>query len=129
MVCPSMVFWMAAGFPSRGSKSGVGVFHGTKFLTEIDFASLLADKIAACTGVRPAVTVESAVGEAEQRQMEEKLERKAAPPVVRFEKKNTTPPIKVEGLSLEDKPATLFHGKQFTPKNLTSLKDSGRRGR
>ena len=68
------------------------------------------------------------MGEAEQRQMEEKLERKAAPPVVRFEKKNTTPPIKVEGLSLEDKPATLFHGKQFTPKNLTSLKDLGGEG-
>ena len=112
----------------QGQQIRVGVFHGTKFLTEIDFASLLADKIAACTGVRPAVTVESAVGEAEQRQMEEKLERKAAPPVVRFEKKNTTPPIKVEGLSLEDKPATLFHGKQFTPKNLTPLKDLGGEG-
>ncbi len=50
--------------------------------------------------------------------MEEKLERKIAPPVVKFEKKNTAPSIKVEGLNLTDKPVTIFHGKMFTPKTL-----------
>ena len=75
------------------------------------------------------MTLESSVGEAEQRQMEEKLERKIAPPVVKFEKKNTAPSIKVDGLDLTDKPVTIFHGKMFTPKNLTPLKDLGRRGR
>ena len=65
---------------------------------------------------------------AEQQQMEEKLERKIAPPVVKFEKKNTAPSIKVEGLNLTDKPVTIFHGKMFTPKNLTPLKDLGGEG-
>ena len=74
------------------------------------------------------MTLESSVGEAEQRQMEEKLERKIAPPVVKFEKKNTAPSIKVEGLDLTDKPVTIFHGKMFTPKNLTPLKDLGGEG-
>ncbi len=60
--------------------------------------------------------------------MEEKLERKIAPPVVKFEKKNTAPSIKVEGLNLTDKPVTIFHGKMFTPKNLTPLKDLGGEG-
>ena len=41
--------------------------------------------------------------------MEEKLERKIAPPVVKFEKKNTAPSITVDGLDLTDKPVTIFH--------------------
>ena len=60
--------------------------------------------------------------------MEEKLERKIAPPVVKFERKNTAPSIKVEGLDLTDKPVTIFHGKMFSPKNLTPLKDLGGEG-
>ena len=111
-----------------GQNITVGVCHGTKFLQEMEFERLLADRIAAHTGVRPKVTLTSAVGEAEQRQMEEKLERKIAPPVVKFEKKNTAPSIKVEGLDLTDKPVTIFHGKMFTPKNLTPLKDLGGEG-
>ena len=111
-----------------GQNITVGVCHGTKFLQEMEFERLLADRVAAHTGVRPKVTLTSAVGEAEQRQMEEKLERKIAPPVVRFEKKNTAPAIKVEGLDLTDKPVTIFHGKMFTPKNLTPLKDLGGEG-
>ncbi|MFR6475034.1 MAG: PolC-type DNA polymerase III, partial [Faecalibacterium sp.] len=102
-----------------GQNITVGVCHGTKFLQEMEFERLLAERVAAHTGVRPKVTLTSAVGEAEQRQMEEKLERKIAPPVVKFEKKNTAPSIKVEGLDLTDKPVTIFHGKMFTPKNLT----------
>ena len=78
-----------------GQNITVGVCHGTKFLQEMEFERLLADRVAAHTGVRPKVTLTSAVGEAEQRQMEEKLERKIAPPVVKFEKKNTAPSIKV----------------------------------
>ena len=111
-----------------GQNITVGVCHGTKFLQEMEFERLLADRVAAHTGVRPKVTLTSAVGEAEQRQMEEKLERKIAPPVVKFEKKNTAPSIKVEGLALTDKPVTIFHGKMFTPKNLTPLKDLGGEG-
>ena len=102
-----------------GQNITIGVCHGTKFLQEMQFERLLAERIAAHTGVKPKVTLESSVGEAEQRQMEEKLERKIAPPVVKFEKKNTAPSIKVEGLDLTDKPVTIFHGKMFTPKNLT----------
>ncbi len=100
----------------------IGVCHGTKFLQEMGFEKLLADCIARHTGVTPKVTLHSAVSEAEQHQMEEKLERKIAPPVVKFEKKNTAPSIKVDGLDLTDKPVTIFHGKMFTPKNLTPLK-------
>ena len=111
-----------------GQNITVGVCHGTKFLQEMEFERLLADRVAAHTGVRPKVTLTSAVGEAEQRQMEEKLERKIAPPVVKFEKKNTAPSIKVEGLDLTDKPVTIFHGKMFTPKNLTPIKDLGGEG-
>ena len=111
-----------------GQDITIGVCHGTKFLQEMQFERLLAERIAAHTGVKPKVTLESSVGEAEQRQMEEKLERKIAPPVVKFEKKNTAPSIKVEGLDLTDKPVTIFHGKMFTPKNLTPLKDLGGEG-
>ena len=106
----------------------IGVCHGTKFLQEMQFERLLAERIAAHTGVKPKVMLESSVGEAEQRQMEEKLERKIAPPVVKFERKNTAPSIKVEGLDLTDKPVTIFHGKMFSPKNLTPLKDLGGEG-
>ena len=98
------------------------------FLQEMHFEKLLAERIAAHTGVTPQVTLQSAVSEAEQHQMEEKLERKIAPPVVKFEKKNTAPSIKVDGLDLTDKPVTIFHGKMFTPKNLTPLKDLGGEG-
>ena len=111
-----------------GQSITVGVRHGTKFLQEMGFEKLLADCIARHTGVTPKVSLISAVSEAEQHQMEEKLERKIAPPVVKFEKKNTAPSIKVEGLDLTDKPVTIFHGKMFTPKNLTP-QGSGRRGR
>ena len=111
-----------------GQNITIGVCHGTKFLQEMDFETRLAEQIAAHTGVKPKVTLTSTVGEAEQRQMEEKLERKIAPPVVKFEKKNTAPSIKVEGLDLTDKPVTIFHGKMFTPKNLTPLKDLGGEG-
>ena len=111
-----------------GQSITVGVRHGTKFLQEMGFEKLLADCIARHTGVTPKVSLISAVSEAEQHQMEEKLERKIAPPVVKFEKKNTAPSIKVEGLDLTDKPVTIFHGKMFTPKNLTPLKDLGGEG-
>ena len=111
-----------------GQNITIGVCHGTKFLQEMQFERLLAERIAVHTGVKPKVTLESSVGEAEQRQMEEKLERKIAPPVVKFEKKNTAPSIKVDGLDLTDKPVTIFHGKMFTPKNLTPLKDLGGEG-
>ena len=111
-----------------GQNITVGVCHGTKFLQEMGFEKLLAERVASHTGVKPKVTLVSAVGEAEQRQMEEKLERKIAPPVVKFEKKNTAPSIKVDGLDLTDKPVTIFHGKMFTPKNLTPLKDLGGEG-
>ena len=92
------------------------------------FEKLLAERIAAHTGVTPQVTLQSAVSEAEQHQMEEKLERKIAHRWSSFEKKNTAPSIKVDGLDLTDKPVTIFHGKMFTPKNLTPLKDLGGEG-
>ena len=111
-----------------GQKITIGVCHGTKFLQEMHFEKLLAERIAAHTGVTPQVTLQSTVSEAEQHQLEEKLERKIAPPVVKFEKKNTAPSIKVDGLDLTDKPVTIFHGKMFTPKNLTPLKDLGGEG-
>ena len=111
-----------------GQNITVGVCHGTKFLQEMGFEELLAKRVAEHTGVTPKVTLQSAVTAAEQQQMEEKLERKIAPPVVKFEKKNTAPSIKVEGLDLTDKPVTIFHGKMFPPKNLTPLKDLGGEG-
>ena len=111
-----------------GQNIAIGVCHGTKFLQEMEFERLLAERVAAHTGVKPKVTLTSAVGEAELRQMEEKLERKIAPPVVKFEKKNTAPSIKVDGLDLTDKPVTIFHGKMFAPKNLTPLKELGGEG-
>ena len=55
-----------------GQNITIGVCHGTKFLQEMQFERLLAERIAAHTGVKPKVTLESSVGEAEQRQMEEK---------------------------------------------------------
>ena len=112
-----------------GQKITIGVCHGTKFLQEMHFEKLLAERIAAHTGVTPQVTLQSAVSEAEQHQMEEKLERKIAPPVVKFEKKNTAPSIKVDGLDLTDKPVTIFHGKMFTPKEPHPAERPWRRGR
>ena len=83
-----------------GQNITVGVCHGTKFLQEMGFEELLAKRVAEHTGVTPKVTLQSAVTAAEQQQMEEKLERKIAPPVVKFEKKNTAPSIKVRDLTL-----------------------------
>lgn len=80
------------------------------------FEKLLAERIAAHTGVTPQVTLQSAVSEAEQHQMEEKLERKIAPPVVKFEKKNTAPSIKVDGLDLTDKPVTISTARCSPPR-------------
>ena len=51
-----------------GQNITIGVCHGTKFLQEMQFERLLAERIAAHTGVKPRVTLESSVGEAEQRQ-------------------------------------------------------------
>ncbi len=39
-----------------GQKITIGVCHGTKFLQEMEFERLLADRVAAHTGVRPKVT-------------------------------------------------------------------------
>ena len=50
-----------------GQNITIGVCHGTKFLQEMQFERLLAERIAAHTGVKPKVTLESSVGEAEQR--------------------------------------------------------------
>ena len=49
-----------------GQKITIGVCHGTKFLQEMHFEKLLAERIAAHTGVTPQVTLQSAVSEAEQ---------------------------------------------------------------
>ena len=53
-----------------GQNIAIGVCHGTKFLQEMEFERLLAERVAAHTGVKPKVTLTSAVGEAELRQME-----------------------------------------------------------
>ena len=47
-----------------GQKITIGVCHGTKFLQEMHFEKLLAERIAAHTGVTPQVTLQSAVSEA-----------------------------------------------------------------
>ena len=77
----------------RARISRIGVCHGTKFLQEMGFEELLAQRVAAHTGVKPQSDPAERGGvRREQRQMEEKLERKIAPPVVKFEKKNTARP-------------------------------------
>mgnify|MGYP001210526631 FL=1 len=101
-----------------GQNITVGVCHGTKFLQEMGFEELLAKRVAEHTGVTPKVTLQSAVTAAEQQQMEEKLERKIAPPVVKFEKKNTAPSIKVEGLNLTDKTAKCSPPKTSPPSRI-----------
>ena len=106
----------------------VGARNGTGFLQDLKFEDLLADRIEAHTGQRPAVRLISAAGEAERRELEKKLEEKAAPPVIQFEAKRTAPPLQVEGLDLTDKPVQIFHGKMFKPKDLTPLKDLGGEG-
>ena len=45
-----------------GQNITIGVCHGTKFLQEMQFERLLAERIAAHTGVKPKVTLESSVG-------------------------------------------------------------------
>ena len=112
----------------EGQEITIGVHTGTKFLTELEFDKLLAQKIEDHTGVKPAVHLMLAADAGEQQQLMEKLERKAAPPVVKFEAKASAPAIQVEGLDLTDKPVTIFHGKMFKPKNLTPLKDLGGEG-
>ena len=101
-----------------GQNITVGVCHGTKFLQEMGFEELLAKRVAEHTGVTPKVTLQSAVTAAEQQQMEEKLERKIAPPVVKFEKKNTAPSIKVEGSTLPTSRLPSSTAKCSPPKTL-----------
>ena len=112
----------------EGGTITVGARNGTGFLRDLKFEELLAGRIEAHTGQRPAVRLVSAAGEAERRELEKKLEEKAAPPVVQFEAKRTAPPLQVEGLDLTDKPVQIFHGKMFKPKGLTPLKDLGGEG-
>lgn len=83
-----------------GQNITVGVCHGTKFLQEMGFEELLAKRVAEHTGVTPKVTLQSAVTAAEQQQMEEKLERKIAPPVVKFEKRTQHRPSRWRDLTL-----------------------------
>ena len=106
----------------------LGVRNGTKILQEVEFPRILAQRIAERTGVKPTVTLRSVADAAVLAQQEQRLEKKTAAPVVAFEKKNTVPPIRVEGLDLTDKPVTVFHGKPFKPKDLTPLKDLGGEG-
>ena len=112
----------------EGKHITVGVRNGTGFLRDLEFDRLLADRVESHTGERPTVTLVSAAGEAERRELEKKLEEKAAPPVVQFEAKRTGPTIQVEGLDLTDKPVQIFHGKMFKPKDLTPLKNLGGEG-
>ncbi len=97
------------------------------FSQEMQFERLLAERIAAHTGVKPKVTLESSVGEAEQRQMKKSWSAKLLL-LSSNSSGSTAPSIKVEGLDLTDKPVTIFHGKMFSPKNLTPLKDLGGEG-
>ena len=112
----------------EGKKITIGVHTGTKFLTGMGFEDLLAQRIEHLTGTKPQVELVMAADAREQEEQMQKLERKAAPPVVRFEARSELPPIQVEGLELTSKPVKLFHGKNFTPKNLTPLKDLGGEG-
>ena len=88
----------------EGNAITVGVRNGTGFLKDLGFENLLADRVENHTGQRPEVHLVSAAGEAERRELEKKLEEKAAPPVVQFEAKKTGPSIQVEGVDLTDKP-------------------------
>ncbi|MBQ7859635.1 MAG: PolC-type DNA polymerase III [Faecalibacterium sp.] len=106
----------------------IGVHRGTKILEEVQFARVLAERVQQRTGVLPVVNLVNLLGGEELARQEQRLEQKVAAPVVKFEQKKTLPPIKVDGLDLTDKPATVFHGKPFKPKDLTPLKELGGEG-
>jgi DNA polymerase-3 subunit alpha (Gram-positive type) len=112
----------------EGQTITIGVRLGTKILEEVEFPRLLAERIEQRTGVKPEVRLVMASDEAELEKQEQRLEQKTAAPAVSFEKKNTAPPLKVDGLDLTDKPVTIFHGKMFKPHDLTPLKDLGGEG-
>lgn len=101
-----------------GQNITVGVCHGTKFLQEMGFEELLAKRIAEHTGVTPKVTLQSAVTAAEQQQMEEKLERKIAPPVVKFEKKIPHRPSRWRDSTLRTSRSPSSTAKCLPPKTL-----------
>ena len=88
-----------------GQNITIGVCHGTKFLQEMQFERLLAERIAAHTGVKPKVTLESSVGEAEQRQMEEKLERKLRRLSSSSRKRTLPPPSRWRASTLRTSPS------------------------
>ncbi len=110
-----------------GQNITIGVCHGTKFLQEMQFERLLAERIAAHTGVKPKVTLESSVGEAEQRQMKEKLERKIAPPVVKFEKRTLPPPSRWRASTSRTSPSPSSTAR-CSPRKTSPLKDLGGEG-
>ncbi|MCI2046188.1 MAG: PolC-type DNA polymerase III [Faecalibacterium sp.] len=112
----------------EGETITIGARLGTKILEEVEFPRLLAERIEQRTGVKPTVRLVTAADAAELEKQEERLEKKTAAPVVSFEKKNTAPAMKVDGLDLTDKPVTIFHGKMFKPHDLTPLKDLGGEG-
>lgn len=111
-----------------GQNITIGVCHGTKFLQEMQFERLLAERIAVHTGVKPRVTLESSVGEAEQRQMEEKLERKIAPPVVKFEKRTLPPPSRWRASTSRTSQSPSSTAR-CSPRKPHPPQGSGRRGR
>ena len=112
-----------------GQSITVGVRHGTKFLQEMGFEKLLADCIARHTGVTPKVSLISAVSEAEQHQMEEKLERKDRPAGGQVREKEYRSVHQGGGAGPDRQAGDHLPRQNVHPKNLTPLKDPGRRGR
>ena len=112
----------------RDTDITVGVRNGTRILQQVEFSRILAERIHQRTGVLPTVSLTSLADAAELAKQEQRLEQKTAAPVVKFEQKKTLPPMQVDGLDLTDKPASIFHGKSFKPKDLTPLKDLGGEG-
>ena len=112
----------------QGTAITLGVRRGTKILNEVQFPRVLAERIRERTGALPTVELVLLTDQAEQQKQVQRLEQKTAAPAIKFESKKSVPPLKVDGLDLTDKPATVFHGKPFKPKDLTPLKDLGGEG-
>lgn len=112
----------------NGKKIRLGARNGVHILNEVEFPRLLAERIEQRTGVKPAVELYSMADATQLAKQEERLEKKTAAPVVKFEKKSTGSVLHMDGLELTEKPCTIFHGKMFKPHDPTPLKDLGGEG-
>ncbi len=103
------------------------VAAGREILECVHFPQRLAELIQQRTGVLPVVRMAESKNSVRPEEFAQRIQEKA--PVVKFEANKELPPIRVDGLDLENTPVKVFHGKNFKPSDLKPLNNLGDGGK